>query len=166
MTAAQTVAQYLAGFQLAERITTLEKSSATVELAAQALDCRPALIAKTLSFKLGDCAILIVAAGDAKVDNKKYKSIFGAKPKMLGFEEVEAMTGFAPGGVCPFAAKAGVKVYLDVSLKRFETVYPAGGSGNTAVKLSLSELETASRAEKWVDVCKGWGEDAAPAPNA
>lgn len=165
MTAAQKVAQYLAGFQLAERITTLEQSSATVELAAQALGCRPALIAKTLSFELGGRAILIVAAGDAKVDNKKYKSVFGAKPKMLGFEEVEAMTGFAPGGVCPFAAKEGVKVYLDVSLKRFETVYPAGGSGNTAVKLSLPELETASRAEKWVDVCKGWGEDAAPAQN-
>lgn len=161
MTAVDKVTQYLAGFKLAERIITLDQSSATVELAAQALGCRPALIAKTLSFELGEGAILIVAAGDAKVDNKKYKNAFGAKPKMLGLDQVEPLTGFAPGGVCPFAAKAGVKVYLDASLKRFKTVYPAGGSGNTAVKLTLAELETASQAEDWVDVCKAWQEDPA-----
>ncbi len=158
MTSTDRVSQYLAGFGLDNRIRTLDSSSATVALAAQALGCREALIAKTLSFEYNGTALLLVAAGDAKVDNKKFKAVFGVKAKMPAPDQVEALTGFQPGGVCPFAAKEGVKVYLDVSLKRFETVYPAGGSGNTAVKLSLSELENASRAEKWVDVCKGWQE--------
>ncbi len=156
MTSVEKVTQALASFGLDKRIRTLEQSSATVALAAQALGCPEALIAKTLSFEWNDTALLLVAAGDAKVDNKKFKSVFGFKAKMPSAEDVERLTGFRPGGVCPFAAKEGVKVYLDVSLKRFEKVYPAGGSGNTAVELSLQELEKASRAEKWVDVCKGW----------
>ena len=148
-----------------ERVLEFNSSSATVELAAQTLGCNPARIAKTLSFIVNSQPVLIVTAGDAKVDNPKYKAVFGQKPKMPAGDEVEALTGFAPGGVCPFAAKEGVKVYLDVSLKRFKTVYPAGGSGNTAVKLTPAELETASRAEKWVDVCKNW-QDSAPAQPA
>ena len=156
MTGTEKVFHYLTGFGLEQRILTLTQSSATVGLAAQALGCPEALIAKTLSFELNGGAILLVAAGDAKVDNQKYKAQFGTKPKMPRPEAVEALTGFQPGGVCPFAPKEGVKVYLDISLKRFETVYPAGGSDNTAVKLSLPELEAASRAEKWVDVCKNW----------
>lgn len=161
MTSVDKVSQYLAGFDLAERIITLEQSSATVQLAAQALGCEPALIAKTLSFERSGRAILLVAAGDAKVDNKNYKTVFGVKPKMLPPEQVEQLTGFLPGGVCPFAAKEGVEIYLDVSLKRFETVYPAAGSGNTAVKLTLAELEKASRATGWVDVCKAWRPESA-----
>ena len=153
------VIQSLAAFGLEKRLITLDSSSATVALAAQALGCKEALIAKTLSFELNDGALLLVAAGDAKVDNKKFKAVFGTKAKMPSPQDVERLTGFRPGGVCPFAAKEGVKVYLDISLKRFEIVYPAGGSGNTAVKLSLPELEQASRAEKWVDVCKGWQEE-------
>lgn len=165
MNPVEKVTQYLAQFSLADRLITLGASSATVALAAQALGCPPALIAKTLSFVLKEGVILLVTAGDAKVDNPKYKAIFGQKPKMPAGDEVEALTGFAPGGVCPFAAKEGVKVYLDVSLKRFKTVYPAGGSGNTAVKLTPEELQAASRAEKWVDVCKNW-QDSAPAQPA
>ena len=161
MTCVERVTQHLARFGLEKRIITLDSSSATVALAAQALGCKEALIAKTLSFELNGMAILVVAAGDAKVDNKKFKAVFGSKAKMPSSEAVEQLTGFRPGGVCPFAAKEGVKVYLDISLKRFETVYPAGGSGNTAVKLSLAELEQASQAEKWVDVCKGWQEEKA-----
>lgn len=163
MNSVERVTRYLACFGLENRLITLASSSATVALAAQALGCEPALIAKTLSFELDGKAVLLVAAGDAKVDNKKFKAFFGTKPKMPSFEEVEQFTGFQPGGVCPFAAKEGVKVYLDISLKRFETVYPAGGSGNTAVRLNLAELEKASQAEQWVDVCKGWQEEAAAA---
>ncbi|OUO57071.1 YbaK/EbsC family protein [Candidatus Avelusimicrobium gallicola] len=158
MNPVEKVTHYLAQFSLEDRVITLDASSATVALAAQALGCPPALIAKTLSFVLKEGVILLVTAGDAKVDNPKYKAVFGQKPKMPAGDEVEALTGFAPGGVCPFAAKEGVKVYLDVSLKRFKTIYPAGGSGNTAVRLTPAELETASRAEKWVDVCKNWQE--------
>ena len=158
MNPVEKVTRYLAQFSLEDRVITLDASSATVALAAQALGCPPALIAKTLSFVLKEGVILLVTAGDAKVDNPKYKAVFGQKPKMPAGDEVEALTGFAPGGVCPFAAKEGVKVYLDVSLKRFKKIYPAGGSGNTAVRLTPAELETASRAEKWVDVCKNWQE--------
>ena len=139
-----------------ERVLEFEVSSATVELAAAALGCEPQRIAKTLCFMQGEGAVLICAAGDAKVDNHKYKERFGTKAKMLSFEEVEQMTGHAVGGVCPFAVKEGVPVYLDVSLKRFETVYPACGSANSAIELSIPELEKYSGYEAWVDVCKGY----------
>ena len=131
-------------------------SSATVELAAQAVGVIPARIAKTLSFLVDGRAILIVAAGDAKVDNPKYKAQFGTKAKMLTPEEVEELVGHAVGGVCPFAVNQGVTVYLDHSLKRFETVFPACGSGNSAIELSIPELEQYSGCDCWVDVCKGW----------
>ncbi|MDE6883319.1 MAG: YbaK/EbsC family protein [Lachnospiraceae bacterium] len=143
-------------FGMEERVLEFEVSSATVELAAAALGCEPQRIAKTLSFMQGEGAVLICAAGDAKVDNHKYKERFGTKAKMLSFEEVEQMTGHAVGGVCPFVVKEGVPVYLDVSLKRFETVYPACGSANSAIELSIPELEKYSGYEAWVDVCKGY----------
>ena len=127
-----------------------------VELAAKALGCEPRRIAKTLSFMLEDSAILIVAAGDAKVDNPKYKAEFGKKAKMLTADEVVQLTGHAIGGVCPFAVNDGVKVYLDVSLKRFETIFPACGSSNSAIELTTEELEKYSGFTKWVDVCKAW----------
>lgn len=135
-------------------------SSATVELAAQALNTQPARIAKTLSFKMpeGSC-LLLVAAGDGKIDNRKFREAFGFKAKMLSFDEVEPMTGHGVGGVCPFANPEGVQVYLDESLRRFETVYPACGSGNSAIKLTCEELENLSNAAGWVDVCKGWQPD-------
>lgn len=146
--------EYLKQFGLENRIMVFNTSSATVELAAEAVGCEPARIAKTLSFKVEERCILIVAAGDARVDNKKYKAQFHTKAKMLTFDEVEGLTGHAVGGVCPFGVKDGVKVYLDESLRRFETVYPACGSSNSAVELTLSELEQASGCEAWIDVCK------------
>ena len=136
------------------RILEFPVSSATVELAAQAVGCQPCRIAKTLSFKLGDRTVLIAAAGDAKVDNRKYKDFFGAKAKMLTAEEAETLIGHAVGGVCPFAVNKGVEVYLDESLKRFETVFPACGSSNSAIELSMEEMETYSCAKAWIDVCK------------
>ncbi len=142
---------------LADRIKEFDDSSATVELAAKAVGCEPARIAKTLSFLLNsDLPILIVAAGDAKVDNKKYKEQFNQKAKMIPWDNVEEYTGYAPGGVCPFVPKNNVSVYLDVSLKRFDTVYPAAGSSNSAVELSIPELETLSSFLCWIDVCKDW----------
>ena len=146
--------EYLKQFDLEDKIMVFDTSSATVELAAEAVGCEPSKIAKTLSFKVDDRCILIVAAGDAKIDNKKYKLVFHTKAKMLAFEEVEAMTGHAVGGVCPFGVKEGITVYLDESLKRFETVYPACGSSNSAVELTLPELERTSGCKAWVDVCK------------
>lgn len=146
--------EYLKGYGLEDRIRVFDTSSATVELAAEAVGCEPARIAKTLSFQVGDGCILVVAAGDARVDNKKYKAQFHTKAKMLSFEEVEELTGHAVGGVCPFGAKESVKVYLDESLRRFEKVYPACGSSNSAVELTLQELECTSRYEAWIDVCK------------
>ena len=137
-----------------ERIQEFEVSSATVALAAQALGCDENRIAKTLSFHVGEKVVLIVAAGDAKIDNAKYKAFFGAKAKMLAFEEAEALIGHAVGGVCPFAVNEGVEVYLDESLKRFETVFPACGSSNSAIELTISELEQHSNSIKWIDVCK------------
>ena len=131
-------------------------SSATVELAAQAVGVIPARIAKTLSFLVEEGCVLIVTAGDAKIDNPKYKARFGTKAKMLSPGEVEELVGHAVGGVCPFGIKDGVKVYLDESLKRFETVFPACGSGNSAIELSIGELERHSGYTAWVDVCKGW----------
>lgn len=148
------VKAYFRGFGMEDRIREFEVSSATVELAAKALGCPGERIAKTLSFHLGEDVILIVAAGDAKVDNHKYKEEFGAKAKMLKFDEAEALIGHAVGGVCPFAVNPGVKVYLDDSLKRFSTVFPACGSSNSAIELTIPELEKYSNSIKWVDVCK------------
>ena len=136
------------------RILEFPVSSATVELAAQAVGCQPCRIAKTLSFKVGDRTVLIAAAGDAKVDNRKYKDFFGTKAKMLTAEEAETLIGHAVGGVCPFAVNEGVEVYLDESLKRFETVFPACGSSNSAIEMTMDDLEKYSGYEQWVDVCK------------
>lgn len=131
-------------------------SSATVELAAQAVGVIPARIAKTLSFLVEDGCVLVVAAGDAKVDNSKYKAFFHTKAKMLTPEQAVEMTGHAVGGVCPFANPQGVKTYLDVSLQRFDTVFPAAGSSNSAIELTCPELEQYSGSLAWIDVCKGW----------
>ena len=150
------VRAYFASFGMAERIQEFEVSSATVALAAEALHCEPARIAKTLSFVSGEGAILIVAAGDAKVDNPKFKAQFGMKAKMLTPEDAVRLIGHAVGGVCPFAVNEGVPVYLDESLKRFDIVYPAAGSSNSGIGLSIPELEKYSRFDSWVDVCKGW----------
>jgi len=134
-------------------------SSATVELAAQAVGCEPARIAKTLSFAVEDGCVLVVCAGDAKIDNGKFKAQFHTKAKMLSPDEVVSFTGHAIGGVCPFAIdNSAVTTYLDVSLQRFSTVYPAAGSSNSAIELTCPELEDLSGAAGWVDVCKGWNE--------
>ena len=147
---------YLAEKGVADRIRELDHSSATVELAAEALGVEPARIAKTLSFMLHETPILIVAAGDAKIDNHKYKSLFGVKAKKLTPEEAETLIGHAVGGVCPFGVPENVKIYLDRSLTRFETVFPACGSSNSAIELTIPELEELSAMAEWVDVCKGW----------
>ena len=148
------VKEYFKKFNIENRIQEFEKSSATVELAAKAVNCEPEKIAKTLSFKLEDKPILIVVAGDARVDNSKYKAQFGKKAKMLTQDEVLNLIGHPVGGVCPFAINEGVDVYLDKSLKRFESVYPACGSSNSAIQLSIEELEKYSNYILWVDVCK------------
>lgn len=154
------VREYLKPFGLDGKILEFEVSSATVELAAQAAGVIPARIAKSLSFVLPDGPILVVTAGDAKVDNPRFKAQFHAKAKMPGFDEVGALIGHAAGGVCPFALNAGVRTYLDVSLKRFETVFPACGSANSAIELTPDQLAAAAQGfEGWVDVCKGWRED-------
>ena len=154
--AIEAVKQYFAKFGIADRIRELDVSSATVELAAQALGCEPGRIAKTLSFSVNGRPVLIVAAGDAKIDNAKYKARFGAKAKMLAPDEVERLVGHAVGGVCPFGVNEGVTVYLDASLKRFRTVFPACGSGNSAIEFSIPELEQYSGFVSWIDVCKNW----------
>lgn len=141
---------------IGDRVREFEVSSATVELAAQALGCQPCRIAKSLSFLVEGRAVLVVAAGDARIDNPRYKAQFGTKAKMLTPEEAETLVGHAVGGVCPFAVNEGVEVYLDVSLKRFETVFPACGSSNSAIELSIPELEKFSGYSGWIDVCKGW----------
>lgn len=148
------VKEYFRQYDMEDKILEFDVSSATVELAAQALGCEPQRIAKTLSFKIGDEAILIVAAGDARINNGKYKAKFGIKAKMLSADEVEQMVGHAVGGVCPFGINEGVKVYLDESLKRFETVFPACGSSNSAMEMTMEDLERYSGYEEWVDVCK------------
>ncbi|MCM1215304.1 MAG: YbaK/EbsC family protein [Lachnospiraceae bacterium] len=148
------VKAYFRQFDMEERIRELDVSSATVELAAAALHCEPQRIAKTLSFLVDGRAVLVVAAGDAKIDNHKYKERFSAKAKMLAPDEVEALVGHAVGGVCPFAVNEGVTVFLDESLKRFETVFPACGSANSAIELTIPELERYSGYREWVDVCK------------
>ncbi len=150
------VKKYFSEYGMENKILEFDVSSATVELAAAALNCEPCRIAKTLSFMVDGSPILIVMAGDAKIDNPKYKAQFAAKAKMLTPEEAETLTGHAVGGVCPFGINEGVKVYLDSSLKRFETVFPACGSSNSAIELSIAELEKYSRNTSWVDVCKGW----------
>ncbi len=136
------------------KVLEFDISSATVELAAKALGCEGCRIAKSMSFKIDDSAIIIVTAGDVKIDNAKYKAKFHTKAKMLQFDEVEAFTGHRVGGVCPFAVNNGVTVYLDDSLKRFETVFPACGSSNSAIELTIPELEEYSGYAEWVDVCK------------
>ena len=150
------VKAYFKDYGLEGRIQEFDVSSATVELAAGALHCEPQRIAKTLSFLVNGQAVLVVAAGDARIDNPKYKAQFGAKAKMLSPGQVEGLVGHAVGGVCPFAVKDGAKVYLDVSLKRFETDFPACGSSNSAIELSIPELEQYSGFLEWVDVCKGY----------
>lgn len=137
-----------------DRIREYETSSATVEPAAQAAGCEPARIAKTLSFRVGEDIVLVVAAGDTRIDNQKFKARFGCKAKMLAFEEVEPAIGHAVGGVCPFAVNEGVLIYLDESLRRFETVFPACGSENSAIELTIAELESLSRSLGWIDVCR------------
>ena len=153
------VRAYFASVGLAERIREFEVSSATVALAAEALGVEPGRIAKTLSFVSGEGAILIVAAGDAKVDNPKFKTRFGMKARMLTPEDAVRLIGHAVGGVCPFAVNEGVPVYLDESLRRFDVVYPAAGSSNSGIGLTIPELEAHSRFDSWVDVCKGWQEE-------
>ncbi len=152
--AIEKVREYFKKFGIEDKIMEFDVSSATVELAAKALNTLPERIAKTLSFKVDEECILIVVAGDAKVDNKKFKEEFKTKAKMLSFEEAETMTGHAVGGVCPFANPEGVKTYLDISLKRFETVFPACGSSNSAIELTMEQLEQTSNYIKWVDVSK------------
>ncbi len=148
------VRAYFKQFGIEEKIQEFDISSATVELAAKALNCEECRIAKSMSFMVDESAIIIVTAGDVKIDNAKYKAEFHTKAKMLRFEEVEELIGHRVGGVCPFAIKNGVTVYLDESLKRFETVFPACGSSNSAIELTIPELEHYSEYVKWIDVCK------------
>ena len=150
------VRSFFAEFGIEDKIREFDVSSATVELAASALGCDGARIAKSLSFATEDGAILVVAAGDAKIDNAKYKATFKTKAKMLTPDEVSEFIGHNVGGVCPFAIPETVKVYLDVSLRRFETVFPACGSSNSAIELTPCELEKYSGSALWVDVCKNW----------
>ena len=150
------VRAYFASQNMEDRVMEFSVSSATVELAAQAVGVIPARIAKTLSFLVDDGCVLIVAAGDAKVDNSKFKAMFHTKAKMLTAEQVSEFTGHAIGGVCPFANPDGVKTYLDISMKRFTTVFPAAGSSNSAIELTCDELEQYSHSLAWIDVCKGW----------
>ncbi|MBD5417524.1 MAG: YbaK/EbsC family protein [Desulfovibrio sp.] len=153
------VKAYFKQHGMAERVQEFPVSSATVELAARALGCEPCRIAKTLSFMVEGKPLLVVTAGDARIDNPRYKARFGAKAKMLAPNEAESLVGHAVGGVCPFAVNEGVAVYLDVSLRRFATVFPACGSSNSAIELDMEDLEKYSAAADWVDVCKGWREE-------
>lgn len=148
------VKAYFKEFGIEERVLEFETSSATVELAAQAAGCEPARIAKTMSFWVDGTPVLILLAGDVKIDNPKYKAFFHTKAKMLSFDEVEPNIGHAVGGVCPFAVNDSVKVYLDEALKRFETVFPAAGSSNSAIELTIPELEKYSNFIEWIDVSK------------
>lgn len=152
----ESVKNYFMKNNIEKEILEFPVSSATVELAAQAVGTEPARIAKTLSFYTKDkeSAILIVTAGDMKIDNSKFKQFFGMKAKMLSPEDVERLTGYAIGGVCPFGNPDSAVTYLDVSLKRFDTVFPAAGSANSAVELTCTELEKYAQSEEWIDVCK------------
>lgn len=154
--AIEKVREYLKKFHIEDRIKEFDVSSATVELAAEALGCEGKRIAKTLSFMVENNPTLIVTSGDAKIDNPKFKEIFKCKASMIPFEDVERLVGHAVGGVCPFGINDGVKVYLDISLKRFDTVYPACGSSNSAIELTIAELEKTSGYLSWIDVCKNW----------
>lgn len=146
--------EYLTKYGLENKIMEFDVSSATVKEAAKAINCKEEKIVKTLSFIVNDIPVLIAVAGDSKIDNSKFKSEFQTKAKMIPFDNVEELIGHAVGGVCPFGINENVEVYLDNSLKRFEIVYPACGSSNSAVKLTLDELEKASNCNKWIDVCK------------
>lgn len=148
------VKEYFRKYDMEEKVLEFDVSSATVELAAEALHCEPSRIAKTLSFFVGEEPILVVTAGDVKIDNAKYKARFGKKAKMISAEKVEVVIGHGVGGVCPFAINENVTVYLDESLKRFTTVFPACGSSNSAIELTIEEMERYSGYEEWVDVCK------------
>lgn len=148
------VRNYFKDFGLEDRIREFDTSSATVELAAAALNCQPERIAKSLSFIVKDKPVIIVTAGDVKIDNKKFKNIFETKARMIDKDRVEDLIGHEVGGVCPFAVKGGVEVYLDQSLKRFDTVFPACGSSNSAIELTLDELEKYSKYKEWIDVTK------------
>lgn len=148
------VREYFKKFGLDNKIMEFDVSSATVKEAAIALNCKEQEIAKTLSFIVNDRPVLIVTAGDSKVDNSKFKTKFNVKAKMIPFDDVERLVGYAVGGVCPFGVNEDVDVFLDESLKRFDTVYPACGSSNSAIKLSIEELEKASNYKEWIDVCK------------
>jgi len=155
------VREYFRNFSLEDRVLEFTVSSATVELAAQAVGVIPARIAKSLTFMLPDGPIIIVAAGDARIDNSRFKAVYHTKAKMLTAGEVTELIGHNVGGVCPFAIHDGVRVYLDESMKRFDSVYPACGSSNSAIELTCEELEkTAQNFQSWVDVCKGWREEA------
>ena len=149
---------HLAQFGLAEKIREFDVSSATVELAAQAVGVEPARIAKTLSFMVGETPTLVLFAGDARVNNQAFKATFHTKAKMLSADQAAELVGHAVGGVCPFGVNPGVEVFLDESLRRFDTVWPAAGSSNSAVELTCEELERVSGARGWVDVGKGWRE--------
>lgn len=150
----QKVKEYFETVGIKKEITEFDTSTATVELAAEAIGCVPARIAKTMAFFKDESCILIVTSGDTKIDNAKFKSTFGVKAKMVPFENVEEVVGHAAGGVCPFGVNEGVKVYLDASLKRFDTVFPACGSHNSVAEFSISELEKYSNYISWVDVCR------------
>ena len=150
------VKAYFKTHNMEHRVLEFTVSSATVELAAQALNCEPCRIAKTLSFNVNGTPVLIVAAGDARIDNPKFKAQFASKAKMLSPEDAVTLIGHAVGGVCPFAVNDGVQIYLDASLKRFGTVFPACGSANSAIELTIPELEKHSHCLGWVDVCKDW----------
>lgn len=146
--------EYLENKGFLDHVIELEESTATVTMAAEALDVEPGMIAKTMSFLQGENAVLILTEGTARVDNRKYKDTFHVKAKMIPFDQVEEVIGHAPGGVCPFGINDHIDVYLDESLKKFDTVYPAAGNDHSAVKLTIPELEQAADAKGWVDVCK------------
>lgn len=152
--AIEKVREYFSRFGMEDRILEFDVSSATVELAAQALNCAPERIAKSITMNVDGVCVMIIAAGDVKIDNSKYKAEFSTKAKMLSADEALSMTGHAVGGICPFAINDGCKVYLDESLKRFDFVYPACGSSNSAIQLTIEELEKYSGYIKWIDVCK------------
>lgn len=145
---------YLEAKGYLDHVIKTEVSTATVEMAAEALGVEPGMIAKTMSFLQGEQAVLILTEGTARIDNRKYKDTFHVKAKMIPFDEVEERIGHAPGGVCPFGVREGIQVYLDESLRRFDTVYPAAGDDHSAVKLTIAELEDVADAAGWVDVCK------------
>ncbi len=157
----ESVRAYLEPFGVAEKIIEFDQSSATVELAARDLGCEPARIAKTMACVVGEGAVLVVCAGDTKLWSSAFKREFGTKPRFVSPDSLPQMVGHPMGGVCPFAVRPGVRTYLDVSLRRFDLVYPAAGSENSAIGLTLPELERCSASQGWVDVCKDWREEIA-----